>query len=49
MKSKKLKDLEEKVKKGLELAKEKMISFKKEKGTPIVISEDGKIVEITPQ
>ena len=49
MKTKKLKELEEKVKKGLELAREKMITFKKEKGTPIIISEDGKGVEITPQ
>ena len=49
MKTKKLKELEEKVKKGLELAREKMITFKKEKGTPIIISEDGKVVEITPQ
>ncbi|MGB0166608.1 MAG: hypothetical protein ACPF8V_07110 [Luteibaculum sp.] len=48
MKSNKLKELEEKVKKGLELARIKMIDFKREKGTPIVVSKDGKVIEIKP-
>lgn len=29
--------------KGLEIAYEKMVKLKKEKGTPLVVSEDGEI------
>ncbi len=34
--------------KGLEKAYEKMVKFKKEKGTPLVVSEEVKIKKIYP-
>ena len=46
-----LKDISEKSKniiRGLELAYEKMIEFKKSKNTPLVVSRNGKVVEIDP-
>lgn len=46
MKETNLQELEEKVKKGLEIARKKMIEFKRQKGTPIVVSRDGKVVEV---
>ena len=33
---------------GLEKAYEKLVKFKKEKNSPLVVSENGKIVFITP-
>ena len=39
----------EKIIKGLELAYEKMVKFKISKNSPIVVSKNGKIVEIAPQ
>ena len=38
-----------KIIKGLELAYERMVKFKISKNSPIVVSKNGKIVEIAPQ
>lgn len=38
-----------KIIKGLELAYERMVEFKISKNSPIVVSKNGKIVEIAPQ
>ena len=38
----------EKIKEGLEKAYKKLIEFKKYKKSPIIISKDGEIVEISP-
>lgn len=37
------------IKKGLEKAYWKLIEFKKYKKTPIIVSKDGKVVEIQPE
>ena len=34
--------------KGLELAYERMVEFKKSKNSPIVISKNGKVVKLDP-
>jgi len=44
-----LQELEDKVAKGLEGAYQKMIKFKKQKNTPLVISENGKIIKVHPK
>ena len=44
-----IKEFEEKVLKGLAIAHKKMIEFKKQKGTPIVISKNGKVIEVYPE
>jgi len=44
----KLKELEEKITKGLEESYKKMVKFKRYKNSPIVISKDGEIVKIDP-
>ena len=36
----------EKVCKGLELSKKRLIEFKRYKKSPLIVSQDGKIVEI---
>jgi len=41
-----LRQLEEKVALGLEKAYEKMVAFKKQKNSPLVISKNGKVVRI---
>jgi hypothetical protein len=41
-----LKELEDKISIGLEKAYSKMVEFKKQKNTPLIISKDGEIVEI---
>ncbi len=41
-----LKELEDKLAKGLEEAYRKMILFKKQKNSPVVISKKGKVVKI---
>ena len=41
-----LKDLENKIAKGLEETHRKMAKFKKQNNSPIIISKDGKVVEI---
>jgi hypothetical protein len=40
-------DLESKISKGLELAYKKMIEFKKQKNSPIIVSKNGQIIEIS--
>ena len=44
-----LEELEEKISKGLEKAYKKMIAFKKEKNSPVIIYEDGKILKVDPK
>jgi len=44
----KLKELEEKITKGLEESYKKMVKFKRYKNSPIVISKDGKIIKVDP-
>lgn len=44
-----LQELEDKISKGLEKAYEKMLKFKEHKNTPLVISENGKILKIYPK
>ena len=44
-----LQDLEDKVSKGLEKAYEKMLELKKQKNTPVVLSEDGEVVKVYPK
>ncbi len=39
----------EKIKEGLEKAYIKLIEFKKYKKTPLIVSKDGKITEISPE
>lgn len=46
---KNLEEQRQKIVKGLELAYERMIEFKKYKKTPLVVSIDGKVVEIAPE
>lgn len=41
-----LKELEDKISKGLEEAYRKMVEFKKQKNSPLIISRNGEIVEI---
>lgn len=41
-----LEDLVQKVCKGLELSKKRLIEFKRYKKSPLIVSKDGKIVEI---
>jgi imidazolonepropionase-like amidohydrolase len=38
----------ERIKEGLEKAYKKLIDYKKYKKTPIIVSKDGKIVEVSP-
>lgn len=42
-------ELGKKLRKGLEKSYEKMVEFKKYKKTPLVVSQNGKIVEIPYQ
>lgn len=46
MKNKTFKEERKLILKGLEKAYEKMVKFKKEKGSPLVVSENGEIVKI---
>ncbi|SKC14353.1 hypothetical protein [Alkalitalea saponilacus] len=39
----------ERIKEGLEKAYKKLIEFKKYKKTPIIISKEGKIIEVSPE
>lgn len=41
-----LEDLVQKVCKGLELSKKRLIEYKRYKKSPLIVSQDGKIVEI---
>ena len=38
----------EKIRKGLEMSYAKLIEFKKYKKTPIIVSKEGKIIEMSP-
>ncbi|MFT6970536.1 MAG: hypothetical protein ACJAXX_001102 [Roseivirga sp.] len=42
----KLTELENKVRKGLEDSYKKLLEFKRQKNSPLIISKDGKIVEL---
>lgn len=42
-------DNSDKIIDGLEKAYKKLIEFKKYKKTPIIVSKDGKIIEISPE
>ena len=44
-----IQDLEEKVIKGLEEAYRRMAEYKKQKNSPLIVSKDGKVVEIKPE
>tara|TARA_B100000315_G_scaffold260870_2_gene326643 strand:+ start:12129 stop:12311 length:183 start_codon:yes stop_codon:yes gene_type:complete len=44
----KLQELENKIIKGLEEAYRKMVIFKKQKNSPLIVSRNGKVVEIAP-
>jgi hypothetical protein len=41
-----LKELEDKVTMGLELSYKKLLEYKKQKNSPLIISKEGKIVEV---
>ena len=41
-------DERSKIIKGLELAYQRMVEFKKSKNSPIVVSKDGKVVKLDP-
>lgn len=43
-----LQELEDKIALGLELSYKKLIEFKKQKNSPLIVSRDGVIVEINP-
>lgn len=45
----KQKELQEKILAGLDLAYERLIKFKKEKNSELVVIRDGKIVKIKPE
>ena len=42
-------DLKEKIIKGLEEAYRKMVIFKKQKNSPLIISRNGKVIEVKPE
>ena len=42
-------ELKEKIIKGLEEAYRRMVIFKKQKNSPLIISINGKVVEIKPE
>ncbi len=42
-------EIKEKIVKGLEVVYEKLIKFKKEKNSELVIMQEGKIVKIKPE
>ncbi len=42
------KELEEKLTTGLEKAYSKMLEFKKQKDSPVIMSKNGEIVEVDP-
>jgi len=44
-----LKELEELITKGLTEVKKKLLKFKRDKDSPIIVSKDGKVVEIDPK
>ncbi len=44
-----LQELEQKVTLGLQEAYRKMVVFKKQKNSPLIVSRNGKIIEINPE
>ncbi|MGB5982621.1 MAG: hypothetical protein WBG46_10810 [Nonlabens sp.] len=42
-------DIHDKIREGLELAYDKMLEFKIYKKTPVIVEQDGKIVELDPK
>ena len=44
-----LKDLEQKITIGLERAYQKMLAFKKQQNSLVIISRDGKVVAVKPE
>ena len=44
-----LKELEQKVALGLQEAYRKMVVFKKQKNSPLIVSRNGKITKINPE
>lgn len=44
-----LQELENKIAKGLEVAYRKMVEFKKQKNSPVIVSKDGEVIEIKPE
>ncbi len=44
-----LKELERKVELGLQKAYKKMVVFKKQKNSPLIVSRNGQITEIEPE
>ena len=48
MEDKELKEKREKIVKGLELAYKRLIAYKKIKNTPLIVSRNGKVIELDP-
>ncbi len=48
MENKELRELEEKVSRGLKEAYRKMVEFKKKNNSPLIVSRDGKVIAIPP-
>lgn len=48
MDNKELRELEEKVNRGLKEAYRKMVEFKKKNNSPLIVSRDGKVIAIPP-
>ena len=44
-----MQELEDKIARGLEEAYRKMVEFKKYKKTPMIVSKNGKVIEIEPE
>ncbi len=44
-----LQELENKIAKGLEEAYRKMLEFKKQKNSPVIISRNGEVIELNPE
>ncbi|KOF02839.1 hypothetical protein AWW67_00360 [Roseivirga seohaensis] len=44
-----LKELEQKVSLGLKEAYRKMVEFKKRNNSPLIVSRNGKVIEIAPK
>ncbi len=45
---KQIREIREKIIKGLEDAYRSLVEFKKQKNSPLIISKDGKVVEVNP-
>lgn len=47
--NKHIKEIREKIIKGLEEAYKSLVEFKKQKNSPLIISKDGKVIEVNPE